>query len=133
MHIRLRRVPRPRASEGAIGSRQVPSYVEEPGVDPSRNRLPHPRRGQRPRWDGVPFALRSGKALPGDSAEIEIQFRPLPRYLLDQLPGVGPNVLRIGLTEQYMRLSTTRNGPEQTAETGRLSTRPAGRHSGPLS
>ena len=30
------------------------------------------------RWAGVPFTLRSGKALPADSAEIAIHFRPLP-------------------------------------------------------
>lgn len=83
---------------------------------------PSPSAWTGPRWDGAPFTLRSGKALPGDSAEIAIQFRPLPRYLLDQWPGVEPNVLRIGLTEPYVRLSTTLNGPEQTAETRARST-----------
>jgi glucose-6-phosphate 1-dehydrogenase len=68
------------------------------------------------RWDGVPFTLRSGKALAEDSAEIAIHFRALPRHLLDQVPGVEPNVLRLGLTEPYVRLATTLNGPERTAE-----------------
>jgi NADPH-dependent 2,4-dienoyl-CoA reductase/sulfur reductase-like enzyme len=31
-----------------------------------------------PRWDAVPFTLRSGKALATDSAEIATHFRPLP-------------------------------------------------------
>ena len=73
-----------------------------------------------PRWAGVPFTLRSGKALAEDAAEIAIRFRPLPAYLTDQWPGVEPNVLRIGLKEPYVRLSTTLNGPEATAEVREL-------------
>ena len=111
---------RARYTAGTIGTRQVPSYVDEPGVDPSRNTETYASLTvdvDSPRWAGVPFTLRSGKALAADSAEIAIHFRPLPRYLLDQWPGVEPNVLRIGLTEPYVRLSTTLNGPERTAET----------------
>ena len=76
-----------------------------------------------PRWDDVPFTLRSGKALETDSAEIAIHFRPLPRYLIQQWPGVEPNVLRMGLTEPYLRLATTLNGPEHTAEIHELEAR----------
>jgi glucose-6-phosphate 1-dehydrogenase len=78
-----------------------------------------------PRWAGVPFTLRSGKALAADSAEISIHFRPLPRYLPGQWPGVEPNVLRIGLTEPCVRLSTTLAGPERTAGIRQLEARPA--------
>ena len=114
---------RARYTAGTIGTRQVPSYVDEPGVDPSRNTETYASltvEVDSPRWAGVPFTLRSGKALAADSAEIAIHFRPLPRYLLDQWPGVEPNVLRVGLTEPYVRLSTTLNGPERTAETRQL-------------
>jgi len=114
---------RARYTAGTIGTRQVPSYVDEPGVDPSRNTETYASltlQVDSPRWAGVPFTLRSGKALAADSAEIAIHFRPLPRYLLDQWPGVEPNVLRIGLTEPYVRLSTTLNSPERTAETRHL-------------
>ncbi len=76
-----------------------------------------------PRWVGVPFTLRSGKVLAADSAEIAIHYRPLPRYLLDRWPGVEPNVLRVGLIEPYVRLSTTLNGPEPTAEARQLEAR----------
>jgi len=68
--------------------------------------------------------LRSGKALAADSAEIAIHFRPLPRYLPGQWPGVEPNVLRIGLTGPCVRLSTTLNGPERTAGIRQLGARP---------
>ena len=117
---------RGRYTAGAIGTREVPSYVDEPGVDPGRNTETYASLTvgvDNPRWAGVPFTLRSGKALAADSAEIAIHFRPLPRYLLDQWPGVEPNILTVGLTEPYVRLSTTLNGPEQTAETRQLEAR----------
>jgi glucose-6-phosphate 1-dehydrogenase len=117
---------RARYTAGTIGTRQVPSYVDEPGVDPGRGTETYASvtvQVDNPRWEGVPFTMRSGKALPADSAEIAIHFRPLPRYLLDQWPGIEPNVLRIGLTEPYVRLSTTLNGPEQQAETRQLEAR----------
>jgi glucose-6-phosphate 1-dehydrogenase len=114
---------RARYTEGRIGTRQVPSYVNEPGVDPGRNTETYASltlQVNYPRWAGVPFTLRSGKALAEDAAEIAIRFRPLPAYLTDQWPGVEPNVLRIGLNEPYVRLSTTLNGPETTAEVREL-------------
>ena len=110
---------RARYTAGRIGSRQVPSYVDEPGVDPSRNTETYASLTvdvDNPRWAGVPFTLRSGKALKADLAEIAIHFRPLPQYLLAQWPGVEPNVLRIGLKDPYVRLATTLNGPEGTAD-----------------
>jgi glucose-6-phosphate 1-dehydrogenase len=110
---------RARYGAGTIGSRQVPSYVDEPGVDPIRNTETYASltvEVDSTRWAGVPFTLRSGKALPADSAEIAVHFRPMPRYLLDRWPGVEPNVLRLGLTEPYVRLATTLNGPDRVAD-----------------
>jgi glucose-6-phosphate 1-dehydrogenase len=110
---------RGRYAAGTIGRRQVPSYVDEPGVEPGRNTETYASLTldvDNPRWAGVPFTLRSGKAVKEDSAEIAIHFRPLPRYMLDRWPGIEPNVLRIGLTEPYVRMTTTLNGPDRTAE-----------------
>lgn len=111
---------RARYTAGTIDGRRVPSYVDEPGVDPRRDtetyasvKLDVANR----RWAGVPFTLRSGKAMASDSAEVTIHFRPLPRYLLDRWPGVEQNVLRLGLFEPYVRLSTTLNGPDRQLET----------------
>lgn len=117
------RTVRARYGAGTIGTRHVPSYVDEPGVDPSRGIETYASltlQVDNPRWAGVPFTLRSGKALAADSAEIAIHFRPMPRYLLDRWPGVEPNVLRIGLTEPYVRLATTLNGSGRTAENREL-------------
>jgi glucose-6-phosphate 1-dehydrogenase len=119
---------RARYTAGTIGSREVPSYVDEPGVDPGRDTETYASltlRPHSPRWDGVPFTLRSGKALETDSGEIAIYFRPLPAYLADRFAGVEPNVLRIGLMEPYVRLATTLNGPQQTAEHRQLEARSA--------
>ncbi|GAA4410384.1 glucose-6-phosphate dehydrogenase [Fodinibacter luteus] len=116
---------RARYTAGTIGSREVPSYVDEPGVDPARETETYAALTldvHNPRWSGVPFTIRSGKALRQPSAEIAVHFRPLPRYLTDQWPGVEPNVLRVGLTEPYVRLSTTLNGPDLTAEQRQLET-----------
>ena len=66
---------RARYTAGTIGNRQVPSYVDEPGVDPSHNTETYASltvEANSPRWAGVPFTLRSGKALAADSAEIAI-------------------------------------------------------------
>jgi len=117
---------RARYTEGTIGTRHVPSYVDEPGVDPSRNTETYASltlHVNSPRWVGVPFTLRSGKALADDAAEIAVQFRPVPGYLLDQWPGVEPNVLRVGLTDPYVALATTLNGPDRSAETRHLDAR----------
>ena len=69
---------RARYTAGTIGNRQVPSYVDEPGVDRSRNTETYASltvEVNSSRWAGVPFTLRSGKALAADSAEIAIHFR----------------------------------------------------------
>jgi hypothetical protein len=58
---------------GAIPDRGslLPQTPESPR-DPRLSHTP----GEQPRWAGVPFTLRSGKALAADSAEIAIHFRP---------------------------------------------------------
>jgi glucose-6-phosphate 1-dehydrogenase len=123
-HLRSTTV-RARYTAGTIGTRVVPSYVDEPGVDPTRNTETYAAltlEAHNPRWSGVPFTIRSGKALGQPSAEIAVHFRALPTYLTDQWPGLEPNVLRIGLTDPYVRLSTTLNGPGQNAEQRQLET-----------
>jgi glucose-6-phosphate 1-dehydrogenase len=117
---------RARYTAGTIGQRQVPSYVDEPGVDPSRNTETYASLTvavNHPRWDGVPITLRSGKAQPAKSAEIALHFRPLPRYVLDRWPGVEANVLRLGLTEPYVALGATFNGPDRAVQNSVLEAR----------
>jgi hypothetical protein len=120
-----RTTSRPTAA-GGPGSAPCRSTSDEPGVDAGRGTETYASltvEVDNPRWTGVPFTLRSGKPLPADSAEIAVHFRPMPQYLLDRWPGIEPNVLRIGLTEPYVRLSAALNGPEQTAEICQLEAR----------
>jgi glucose-6-phosphate 1-dehydrogenase len=91
---------RARYTADTIGTRQVPS-VDEPGVDPSRNTETYTSltlQVNSPRWNGVPFTLRSGNALAADSAEIAIHFPPAP-VPARPVAGVEPNALNVGLTE----------------------------------
>ena len=49
------------------------------------------------RWQGVPFYLRSGKAMEGKVSEIIIQFKSPPLSMFERLGGSGfaPNILSI--------------------------------------
>lgn len=114
---------RARYGEGAIGAREVPAYIREPGVDPGRDTETYASITldvESARWAGVPFTLRSGKAMPEDRAEIAVHFRPVPRYSRERYPGLAPNVLRLGLMEPTIRLATTTLGGDRRATSGEL-------------
>jgi glucose-6-phosphate 1-dehydrogenase len=68
-----RRTRRARYTAGTVGERAVPSYADEPDVDPARNTETFAQvtlEVESRRWAGVPFVLRSGKALARDRREI---------------------------------------------------------------
>ncbi len=72
---------RARYAAGTIGDRTVPAYVDEPGIDPSRQTETFAQLTLAVatwRWEGTPFTIRSGKALARDRAEVAIHFRPTP-------------------------------------------------------
>lgn len=121
---------RARYTHGTIGSREVVSYVDEPGVDPHRNTETYASitlEAESARWAGVPFTLRSGKSMPADVGEIAVYYRPLPGYQLDRYPGISPNVFRLGLMQPYVRLSATALGAGRRAETRELELLSTGR------
>ena len=65
---------------GRIGRRTIPSYVDEPGVDPDRRTETLAEitvEIRNSRWSGVPFRLRSGKALDSDRRGIYLHFKPI--------------------------------------------------------
>jgi len=83
---------------GTINGERVPSYRDEPNVDP--NSTTETFMAARLfvnnwRWAGVPFYLRSGKRLPKRKTEIAIQFTQIPLPLFGQrnLAGEAPNML----------------------------------------
>ncbi|WP_425548267.1 glucose-6-phosphate dehydrogenase [Actinoplanes cyaneus] len=105
---------RARYTAGKLGDRQLPDYVAEEGVDPSRETETLAElvlAVDTWRWAGVPFRLRSGKAVANSRKEAVITFKE-PQRLPDGLHGPdGPNRLRIGFGPDCLALDFTINGP----------------------
>ncbi|TCC07954.1 glucose-6-phosphate dehydrogenase [Kribbella soli] len=99
---------RARYTAGIADGRVVPSYAGEAGVDPARETETLAEvtvEVGTNRWAGVPFTLRSGKALGAARKEIVIKFKPL-RHLPSGLHGGRDGeTLRIGLNPGELSLS----------------------------
>ncbi|WP_420365274.1 glucose-6-phosphate dehydrogenase [Curtobacterium sp. L3-7] len=105
---------RGRYTAGTIGERSLPSYVDEDGVDPqigTETLAQITLEIANWRWAGVPFTLRSGKALGAQRREIVITFKDSP-HVPDGLTGVQrPDRLRIWIAPDQMQLELNVNGP----------------------
>jgi len=105
---------RARYTAGTVEGEKVPSYVKEPGVDPDRETETLAEvtfQIDTWRWAGVPFTLRSGKALGERRREIVVTFKPAP-HIPTGLTGVKePTKLRIMLAPDEMSLDLNINGP----------------------
>ncbi|MGZ4662923.1 MAG: glucose-6-phosphate dehydrogenase [Arthrobacter sp.] len=105
---------RARYTAGTIDGRKVPDYAKEKGVDESRNTETLAEVHvdiDNWRWQGVPFILRSGKALGGTRKEAVVTFRPVP-HLPKGFTGVdSPNQLRIGFGPDTLQFDVDVNGP----------------------
>ena len=71
------------------------------------------------RWDGVPFILKSGKALNERKAEVRIQFKDVPGDIFDNSCARNELVIRVQPDEAvYMKILTKKPGmnfsPEET-------------------
>jgi glucose-6-phosphate 1-dehydrogenase len=97
---------------GTVDGRQLPSYVDEAGVDPSRGTETYAEftvTVDNWRWAGVPFRLRTGKALGTDRREIAVHFKPVPHLLFgDRQP--EPGVLRMRFEPDSIALELNLNG-----------------------
>ena len=107
---------RARYTAGNCGGRDLPAYADEEGIDPSRETetLAEIVVGiESWRWQGVPFRLRSGKALGSPRKEAVFNFHPSP-HVPKGLIGVDrPDRLRIGLGfgADRLRLDMNVTGP----------------------
>jgi glucose-6-phosphate 1-dehydrogenase len=118
---------RARYGAGRIGDRQVPGYADEEGVDPDLRtetlaELVVEIRNQR--WAGVPFLLRSGKALGVAHKEITVTFRE-PAHIPDGLLDCGaPDRLVLQLRPGAVTLDVSVNaeGDPFALEQARLHT-----------
>ena len=103
---------RARYVAGRVNGRDVPDYVDEPGVDPANDTETLAEvtvEVNNARWAGVPIRLRSGKALGDGYRGITIAFRPM-NYLSEGFGGEAPrNVLSIGMTPETIGLSIATN------------------------
>lgn len=99
---------RARYTAGTADGRAIPSYAEEAGVDAARETETLAELTVEVgtnRWAGVPFTLRSGKALGVARKEIVVRFKPL-RHLPSGLHGGRDGeTLRIGLNPGELSLS----------------------------
>lgn len=114
---------RGRYTAGSVEGRELPSYVEEEDVDPSLETETYAEmtcRVDTERWAGVPFRLRSGKALAENRNEVRLTLRPTAH----RTPGLegsgGPETLLIDLKTGDLTLQLATNG---TGEPFRLARR----------
>ncbi|WP_104053836.1 MULTISPECIES: glucose-6-phosphate dehydrogenase [unclassified Arthrobacter] len=118
---------RARWSAGEIDGEEVEAYAESPGVDPDRETETLAEveiQVENDRWAGVPFILRSGKALGKTRQEAVITFKPVS-HLPDGFTGSAGEAsrLRISFAPARLELELNVNGPDNvfTLERTRLS------------
>jgi glucose-6-phosphate 1-dehydrogenase len=85
---------------GWVEGEKVPSYRDQPDVAPNSDTETYAALKLHIdswRWAGVPFYLRTGKALPSRVTEISVQFKraPLALFARAGVSQVEPNVLAI--------------------------------------
>ena len=104
---------RARYTAGKVGRRSVPAYADEPGVDPDRGTETLAEivvEIRNSRWAGVPFRLRSGKALCSDRRGIYLHFKPISHDLEGLANKATPNVLKLGMSPETIELGVMTNG-----------------------
>ncbi|MDQ4145560.1 MAG: glucose-6-phosphate dehydrogenase [Actinomycetota bacterium] len=104
---------RARYTAGTAGGRAIPDYVAERGVDAGRETETFTEATlfvDNERWDGVPFHLRTGKALARDRREVRIVFRPVERLPFGQPDDPGPNILTLSMDPDRLAVDLALNG-----------------------
>ena len=104
---------RARYTGGTINGRKLPAYASEPGVDPERDTETLAEITfaiDNWRWAGVPFVLRSGKALSGKKKDIIVTFRAVPHLPTGMTGAAASTQLCISLDPDGMTLDLNING-----------------------
>jgi glucose-6-phosphate 1-dehydrogenase len=95
----LRDTVRGQYRAGAVDGKPVPGYIEELGQKNSDTEtfVALKAHVDNWRWSGVPFYLRTGKALPQRASEVAVQFKDIPQILFNAMPQhpQPPNVLAL--------------------------------------
>lgn len=103
---------RARYTAGSIDGRDVPDYTAEDGVDPGRATETLAQvtlEVRNNRWAGVPFVLRSGKALGSPRKQIVAHFRDVPHLPTGFAGTSGGDRLVIDLKPGAVSLTLTMN------------------------
>lgn len=104
---------RARYTAGEVDGVGVPSYADEEGVDAERGTETLAEVTvaiDNSRWAGVPFRLRSGKALGHGRRQIVVRFRPVAHLPGGLTPQPEPNRLTIDLNPERLTLDIATNG-----------------------
>ena len=104
---------RARYTAGTIDGRDLPSYADEKGVDPTLNTETLAEitlAVDNWRWAGVPIVLRSGKALDDTRKDIVVTFKPVPHLPTGLTGATQPTRLHIALDPNGMKLDINVNG-----------------------
>jgi glucose-6-phosphate 1-dehydrogenase len=102
---------RARYTAGTAAGKDLPSYADAEGVDPSRGTETYAEvtfRVDDWRWAGTPFRLRAAKAIGKERREIAVYFRSVPHAPFDDRD--RPNVLRFTLSPDAIALELNLNG-----------------------
>ena len=114
---------RARYTAGSIEGRDVPNYTDEPGVDRTRSTETLAEltvEVDNWRWAGVPFRLRSGKALAERRKEVLITFKPLPHLPTGLHGDASPDQLRLVMQPDHVSLEMNMNGPDDPFDLDRV-------------
>lgn len=105
---------RARYTAGRLGDRDVPSYVDEKGIDPAKmteTMAEVTLAVDTWRWAGVPFRIRTGKAIGTPRKQAVITFKDTPRLPHGFSGGEEPNRIVIGFGPDTMAIQLNVNGP----------------------
>lgn len=119
---------RARYTAGSVNDSQLPAYTDEAGVDPTKHTETLAEvtvHVDNWRWAGVPFRLRSGKALGQHRREIIVTFQPAPHVPGGLSGTVDATTLRICLEPDEMSVGINVNGPGDPYELERAELRAA--------
>ncbi|MGY1840358.1 MULTISPECIES: glucose-6-phosphate dehydrogenase [unclassified Modestobacter] len=108
---------RARYTAGTVEGRDLPDYTSEEGVDPARETETYAEYTvtiDNWRWAGVPFRLRTGKALGEGRQEIAVWFKPVPHLAFGPAAAgreqPQPDVLRLRFDPDHVTLELNLNG-----------------------
>jgi glucose-6-phosphate 1-dehydrogenase len=104
---------RARYSAGRLDGRALPAYADEQGVDPARQTetlAAVELAVDTWRWAGVPFRLRSGKAIGSPRREVVVTFKDPPRLPTGLTGSEQPDRFRLGLGVHSLAFDLNVNG-----------------------